>query len=85
MDIIYSSKFQKSFRKLDAKLKKQSVNKIKLFQKNPANPVLKTHKLYGILDGLWAFRINYEYRILFVFEKDGSVTFLNIGTHSIYE
>lgn len=59
--------------------------RIEVFQIDPYNPVLKTHKLTGQLKDFYSFSINYSHRILFAFEKASSVTFIDIGTHSIYK
>jgi len=48
------------------------------------DPRLKTHALTGKLKGYFAFSITLRYRILFIFEPDGSVTFIGVGTHTIY-
>lgn len=41
---------------------------------------LKTHKLGGHLRGCYGASISYEYRIVFIIEKD-SVCFIDIGDH----
>lgn len=41
---------------------------------------LKAHRLHGNLKDCFAVRISYEYRIVFVIEKD-IVTFIDIGDH----
>ncbi|EFK96132.1 Plasmid stabilization system [sediment metagenome] len=83
--INYSSKFLKNFKKLDNNLKKKAVAKIKVFENNPRNASLRTHKLSGQLDELFSFSVDYSYRIIFVFEVNGEVTLIDIGTHSIYQ
>jgi addiction module RelE/StbE family toxin len=84
LEISYTSKFHKAFRKLPRNIQINAANKIELFQNNPFNRILRTHELSGVLKDYHSFSINYHYRILFVFEKRNKVTFLNIGTHSIY-
>ena len=41
---------------------------------------LKTHRLHGSLKDCFAVRLSYEYRIVFVVEKE-SVIFIDIGDH----
>ena len=41
---------------------------------------LKAHRLHGNLKDCFAVRLSYEYRIVFVIEKE-SVTFIDIGDH----
>lgn len=57
------------------------VNQImKLIVSDYKNPTLKTHGLSGNLRGCFASSISYEYRIVFIVEKE-SVCFLDIGDH----
>lgn len=84
MIIRYTSTFKKHFKKLPIDIKKVAYKKIELFRENPKNPTLKTHALTDELKGYWAFWIRYHYRVMFIFEKDGSVTLIDVGTHGIY-
>ncbi|MGH2352015.1 MAG: type II toxin-antitoxin system RelE/ParE family toxin [Chloroflexota bacterium] len=53
---------------------------LRLFQANPRDPRLDTHKLGGPLEDKWAFSFGYDRRV--VFEWDGNVAvLLNAGTH----
>jgi hypothetical protein len=45
MEIFYTSKFEKSFKKLDISIKLLALDKESLFRENYRNPKLKTHKL----------------------------------------
>ena len=82
--IEYSSNFVKQFKKLTPQAQKQAAKAEKLFKKDPFSPKLKTHKLTGKLEGLWAFSINYSDRIVFEFMGKGRVLFHKIGSHNIY-
>lgn len=84
MTVRYTSTFAKHYKKLPAKIKQQARKREKIFRRNPANPMLKTHALTGKLKGYYSFSIIHQYRIMFIFEPDGSVTFIDLGTHSIY-
>lgn len=56
--------------------------RILLFEKNPFDATLKTHILGGKLKKIWAFSINYDYRITFRFaEENTKAILINIGTH----
>lgn len=83
-NIYYSSHFAKAFQALPSKIKKQAIEKEKIFRENCFDACLKTHKLKGKLENYWAFSINYSYRILFEFSDKDEVGFIDIGTHSIY-
>ena len=84
MKIIYSSKFEKEYKKLSYKIKLISEKKEKLFRKNPFNPILNTHKLHGRLYEFWSFSITDKYRIVFEFTESDIIYFHSVGTHEIY-
>lgn len=59
--LLWDERFIRTSSKLlknDETLKSKFREKIKLFETDPFNPTLKTHKLSGKLDGYWAFRID---------------------------
>lgn len=84
MNIIYSSKFEREYRRLTGDIKKLAENKEKIFRNNPHDSKLKTHKLGGSYKKYWAFSINYSYRIIFEFRDNGDIWFHSVGTHEIY-
>ena len=47
--------------------------------------IFRTHKLSGKEKEVWAFWVNFRYRIKFLFLNNGEVLFLDIGTHDIYK
>lgn len=84
-NIYYSSHFEKAFKALPSKIKKQAIEKEKIFRQDCFDKGLKTHKLKGKFESYWSFSINYSYRILFEFNGKDEVGFIDIGTHSIYK
>ena len=53
---------------------------LRRFGTEPQNPLLRTHKLKGDLDGYWAFSVDDDLRVLF--RWDGDLAFLvNLGSH----
>jgi len=52
-----------------------------LFSKNLFNPKLRTHKLTGRLEGLWAFSVAYDCRVIFRFLTKDEVLLIDIGGH----
>ena len=53
---------------------------------DPFYPTLKTHKLSGQLEGLWACWVEYDCRIVFAFEPDPDegedvIVWIDLGTH----
>lgn len=85
MKIVYSSKFERAYAKLTSDLKGLAEEQEAIFRNNPFNPVLRTHKLSGKLNGYWAFWIDYRNRIIFRFLKNNAVYFHTIGDHRIYK
>ena len=84
MEIFYSPRFVKNFRKLPTRIRLLVSEKEKLFLKDMSDPRLKTHKLTGKLSESYSFSINYQYRIIFLLIGD-EVIFADIGTHKIYK
>lgn len=82
--ILYSSHFAKAFKALPERFKEQAIQKEKIFREDCFDARLKTHKLKGQLKEYWSFSINHSYRILFEFREEGEVSFIDVGTHSIY-
>lgn len=77
--------FKKSYKKRIAnnpKLVSQVAKRIKLFQQNPKNPILRAHQLTGAKKDLCSFSVAGDIRILyFLISKDKAV-FLDIGSHN---
>ena len=63
------------------KLRKKFWNSIELFSESPFSPLLRTHKLTGKLEGLWAFSVDYDCRIIFKFLNQDEILLVDIGGH----
>ncbi len=85
MNIEYSPKFTKQFKKLPKETRESALKCEKLFRKNPFDPKLRTHKLHGIMKEYWAFSISHNYRIGFTFIDGNLVRFHAVGSHDIYK
>lgn len=85
MEIRYSPKFKKQYKKLPKEIKTRAEKREVIFRKDPFDPRLKTHKLHGPQEGFMSFSVDYFYRIIFEFVKADVVIFYEIGTHDIYE
>ena len=83
MEIVYSSKFVKHYKKLSSDLKNIVEEKEELFKKDPFDRKLKTHKLHGRFSKYYAFSISNSDRIMFEFWNN-KVIFVNIGNHEIH-
>lgn len=84
MEIFYSSKFLRAYKKLSNEIKDKVEEKEKIITNDVFDKTLKTHKLHGDFAGFYAFSIDYKIRIIFEFD-DEVAYFHNIGDHDIYE
>ena len=85
MQIYYSSKFKREYKRLPKKIKILAEEKEFIFRNNPFGSGLNTHKLSGRLKKYWAFSIDKKYRIIFEFVEKNIVWFHSVGDHSIYQ
>ena len=86
MEIIYSAKFAREYKKLPLKVKLIAEKRESLFRNDPYDIRLKTHKLQGGLSGFYSFSIGSKYRIIFEFGKDkNTIFFHSAGSHDIYQ
>jgi addiction module RelE/StbE family toxin len=67
--------------KNNQELKKRFWDVMELFSKNPFDPRLRTHKLTGRLDGLWALSVAFDCRVIFKFLGKDEVLLIDIGGH----
>lgn len=82
--IIWDKGFKKIYQKKvknNADLKKRFWRAVELFSDNPFYGPLRTHKLTGKLEGLWAFSVAYDCRIIFKFISKNEVLLIDIGSH----
>lgn len=85
MEIRYSPKFGRQYKKLPQEIKARAEKREAIFRKNPFDSRLKTHKLHGSQEGFMSFSVDYSYRIIFEFADNNIIIFYEIGTHDIYE
>ncbi len=83
MNIELHPVFKKKYKKRitnDTKLIKKTNERIKLFQQNPQNPILKDHQLKGSKNHYRSFSITGDVRIVYRKLED-KVILYNIGSH----
>ena len=85
MEILYTSKFEKSFQRLPKEIQVLAVEKEKIFRKNMYDPKLRTHRLKGKLHWYFSFSVDYSYRIMFEILDTDDIVFVNVWGHSIYK
>lgn len=85
MNIYYSDKFAKDYKKLPKDIKLLAEKREEIFRQSLTDSRLKTHKLKGKLRNYYSFSVNYQYRIVFHFKSDADIIFDTIGTHAVYK
>lgn len=82
-NLIVSKRFERNLGNFLGKhpdLKSVVRDRLNMLRKNPRDARLKIHKLTGKLKSCFALSINYDYRLVFYFDKT-SIFLLAIGTH----
>ncbi len=82
-----SEQFWKSFYRLSAGQKASTRDTWKIFQQDPFDPRLRTHKIHGLsaLYKATIYAVVIEGDLRSVFYLDGNVVFsVDIGSHAIY-
>ena len=84
MEILYTARFLRSFKKLPEDVKIDVISATEAFEKNPISKDLKVHKLHGKMKRYFACSANFSYRI--VFKKQGrKIYMMDVGTHDVYQ
>lgn len=65
MRITYTKRFSKQFNKLHTNIRKKFQERMKLFIKNPKDPILRNHELRGNLIGIKAFSVGGDIRVIY--------------------
>jgi len=82
--ISWDQGFKRIYRKKvknDADLKVRFWNAMEIFTKDPFQSRLRTHKLTGKLEGLWAFSVSYDCRVIFKYLSKTEILLIDIGGH----
>lgn len=82
MRIVKSRLFEKQYRKLPAKLKKQFADRLAMFLENKNHPLLRVHSLSGNFNGLYSINVSSDIRVIFDSSYDGVLILVAIGSHS---
>lgn len=84
IEITWDQGFKKIYRKKIKNhndLKRKFWERVEIFTEEPFNTQLRTHKLTGKLEGLWAFSVAFDCRVIFEFIDKKKVLFIDIGGH----
>jgi len=87
--LVWEASFKRAFKRQTHRrpaLSEHIFEVLEQLSEKPFLPELRTHKLRGELDGLWACWVEYDCRIVFAFESDpenaeDAIVLVDIGTH----
>ncbi|MHB8903865.1 MAG: type II toxin-antitoxin system RelE/ParE family toxin [Patescibacteria group bacterium] len=83
MQIEYSKKFVKEFKKCPINIKNSFKARLEIFINNECDPILNNHPLIGKLKNYRSINISSDWRAIFQeIEDDSIIYFVAIGTHS---
>lgn len=82
--IVWDQGFKRIYQKKiknNADLRRKFWAAMELFSKTPFDRRLRTHKLSGKLEDLWAFSVTYDCRVIFKFLDGDEILLIDIGGH----
>ena len=82
LDVSFTRKFVKQFRKLPAKNQQQFEDRLEVFLNDQHHSLLRRHPLKGKYAGYYSIDISGDLRALFRHQTEGAIVFSLIGTHS---
>lgn len=82
MNVVYSKKFVKQYKKLSPKLKDQTKSRIALWESSPNDPLLRLHRLKGELEGYYSINITGDIRAIYEVIGGDTCLYQMIGSHS---
>jgi mRNA-degrading endonuclease RelE of RelBE toxin-antitoxin system len=81
-EILFSSRFKKSFSKLQDQEKILFYNKLSLFIENHRHPKLRTKRIKGS-EILFESSINMSIRVIWIYQNENLILMIDIGHHDI--
>ncbi len=73
-------RFQRRVKRLTPDERRALARALLLFERDPDDPRLDTHRLRGRLEGKYAFSFGYDARVVFLWDRDTAVL-LDVGSH----
>ncbi len=83
--IVWDQGFKRIYQKMiknNVDLRRKFWVTMELFSRTPFDRRLRTHKLSGKLEGLWAFSVSYDCRVIFKFLNGDEILLIDIGGHN---
>jgi mRNA interferase YafQ len=89
MKLVWDNSFRRAFKRLIRKnpqLENRIFTVLEILENDPLASTLKSHKLRGNLEGLWACWVEFDCRIIFTFAEDDDtkeqlIVLIDIGSH----
>ena len=85
MNIVFSRQCTKQSADLPTPVQRKFQKILHFFRKDPAYPSLRLHKLSGKFEDCWSISLDQKHRAIFRWKDHGTVLFISVGTHAIYE
>ncbi len=85
MEILYTKRFQKHYKKLDSYIQTRVKSSIRIFQENPWDTKLRNHPLEWEYIGYRSIDVTGDFRIVFAELSDDTyelIELIDVGTHS---
>ena len=82
MRILFHKNFEKQYKRLSSKTRSQFKKRLKIFTKNPFDPILHNHVLGGERQDFRSINVTGDFRALYVIIDEDTVQFMVIDTHS---
>lgn len=82
IDVEFTRKFAKQFRKLPPKSQQQFDQRLELFLADQNHALLRRHALKGKHAGYYSIDVSGDLRAIFRYQTKDSVVFSLIGTHA---
>lgn len=86
--LVWSKTFLRAFKKLAERhphIQEDIEQTLRILVQDPFDARLRTHKLKGKLDGVWACSVGYDLRLIFEFvkgaEQKDDILLIEIGSH----
>ncbi len=82
MNIIIHKNFKKKYQDLQIKERSKVSERLKIFRRNPFNPILNNYPLRGKYNDYRSINITGDLRAIYKRIDDNEVRFITIGSHS---
>lgn len=79
MPILWTARFEKAFKALDARVQRKVLRALLLLEENPRHPSLRVKPVQGTKE-IWEARVDRQYRMTLQFEQDTRIM-RNVDSH----